>query len=456
MKIKEPRNSNYCANVVVIENIIPLENTDNLVHTTLLNNNVIVDKSTKIGTIGLFFPVETKLSQPYLHANNLYRDPELNMDKTKKGYFDENGRIRCVKLRGNDSMGLFMPIESINSLFPDTGKLDENYKKIGMEYDTLNDIEICSKYIPKHVRQQGQGNAGSGDGDEVETKMVDGQFKFHKDTTVIYKNLHRYNPNDIISVTYKIHGTSGISSKINCKRKLTKFEEFLKKWLKVKVVETQYDFVNSSRKKLMNARLIVEELKYPKTQTIWEIADKALRPFVEDGMTLYYEIGGYQPGGSLTQKDYDYGCTFPKGLKADELVLGTHYRVFVYRITTTNINGKVIEMPALQLQQWCKNRGLEGVPVLYYGYAKDFCSTLKDDELTESEVYEWRNRFLAKLKHEFNEKDCYMCSIKLPEEGCVVRIESEGIEAYKCKSDRFLARETKELDKGTIDIESEN
>jgi len=456
MKIKEPKNSNYCANVVEIENILPLPNSDNLFHTTILGNNVVVDKNTKIGDVGLFFPVETQLSRQYLSANNLYRKPELNMDQTKKGYFEENGRIKCVKLRGNDSLGLFMPIESVLTLFPDSGKLDPNYKKIGMEYDTLNDIEICTKYIPKHTRTPGQGNAGDGDNGELELKIIEGQFKFHKDTTVIYKNLYRYNPNDVISVTYKIHGTSGISSRINCKRKLSKFEQFLKKWIKVKISDTQYDFVNSSRKKLMNAVLDTKELKYPRNKSIWEIADLSLRNFLDDGMTLYYEIAGYQPGGALTQNNFDYGCTFPKGLNADEFILGTHFRVFIYRITTTNIRGKVIEMPALQLQQWCKNRGLEGVPVLYYGYAKDFCPTLKTEELSESEVYDWRKRFLEKLKSQFNEKDCFMCSSKVPEEGCVVRIESEGIEAYKCKSDRFLEMETKELDKGTIDIESEN
>ena len=71
------------------------------------------------------------------------------------------------------------------------------------------------------------------------------------------------------------------------------------------------------------------------------------------------------------------------------------------------------------------------------------------DEFTEE-------AFLEKVKDLFNEKDCYMCSNKVPEEGCVVRIEKDDFEAYKQKSFRFYEKETKELDKGTVDIETEN
>ena len=49
-----------------------------------------------------------------------------------------------------------------------------------------------------------------------------------------------------------------------------------------------------------------------------------------------------------------------------------------------------------------------------------------------------------------------MCNTKVPEEGCVVRIEGLGIETYKQKSERFYQRETALLDKGESNIEDEN
>ena len=56
----------------------------------------------------------------------------------------------------------------------------------------------------------------------------------------------------------------------------------------------------------------------------------------------------------------------------------------------------------------------------------------------------------------YNEKDCFMCNNKVPEEGCVIRIDGLEFEAYKQKSERFYARETILLDKGESNIEDEN
>ena len=64
-------------------------------------------------------------------------------------------------------------------------------------------------------------------------------------------------------------------------------------------------------------------------------------------MTIYAEIAGYLPA---IQKDYDYGC-----------LTGQH-KIFVYRITQTNVDGKVYEFSARQVQEWCKLNGLTPVP----------------------------------------------------------------------------------------------
>jgi len=84
MKI-ELTNKNYCTTVVAIQNVIPLENCDNVVHTSIMGNLVIVSKDIKIGELGLFFPVECQLSKEYLSANNLYRNQLMNVDTTQKG-----------------------------------------------------------------------------------------------------------------------------------------------------------------------------------------------------------------------------------------------------------------------------------------------------------------------------------------------------------------------------------
>jgi hypothetical protein len=426
MKI-ELTNKNYCATVVAINNIIPLDNCDNVVHTSIMGNLVVVNKDIKIGKLGLFFPVECQLSKEYLSANNLYRNQLLNVDNTKKGHFEENGRIRCVKFRGHNSEGLFMPLESLDFISDKSIEIDT-------EFNILNGVEICKKYTVKiHNTPGTPGNKKDRNSNlkRYESKLVDNQFKFHLDTGQLFRNLHEIKPDSLLSITYKIHGTSTISSYILCKKPLKWYEKILKK-IGINIVDTHYDYIWSSRKVIKNEKLNPNAEHYYK-EDIWGIAHKELEPFLQKGMTIYAEIAGYLPNGSYIQKDYDYGC-----------LLGQH-KIFIYRITQTNVDGKTFEFSAKQVQEWCKLNGLLAVPELFYGYAKDFYDYNTSEEL------------LQIIKDQFNEKDCYLCTNKLPEEGCVVRIDNKiNCEAFKVKSTRFLEGETAILDKGIIDIEEEN
>ena len=76
MVIKKPQNENYAAIVVEIKTLVTLENCDNVQAAIILGNQVIVDKSVKIGDVGLYFPLECQLSKEYLSVNNLYRKKE--------------------------------------------------------------------------------------------------------------------------------------------------------------------------------------------------------------------------------------------------------------------------------------------------------------------------------------------------------------------------------------------
>lgn len=88
MKIDKPINSNYAATVFAIKNIIPLDNCDNVVATTIFGFQAIVSKNTKIGDIGIAFSAETQLSDEYCYENNLYRHNDKNRDESQKGYIE--------------------------------------------------------------------------------------------------------------------------------------------------------------------------------------------------------------------------------------------------------------------------------------------------------------------------------------------------------------------------------
>ena len=422
--MNKPKNSNYAAVVVRVDKIVPLENCDNVQAAIIMGNQIVVSKEVKVGDIGLFFPVETQLSKEYLSNNNLYRKSELNVDLEQKGYFEENGRIRCVKFRGHKSEGLFMPISSISFT-----KFD--LLNLGDEFDELNGIPICQKYVVNNNRISSQPSYKKNKSTKKhESKLVENQFHFHEDTSMLYKNLHKIHPEDLIHISYKMHGTSGISSYVLCKKKLTLIEKILKK-LGVNIIDTEYDYIYSSRKVIKNEELNPEPNHYY-SEDIWKIADSKLRPYLQKGMTFYYEIVGYLPNGGYIQKDFDYGCEVTK------------HAIYIYRITSTNVDGKVIEFSAKQVQDFCKQYGLNSVPELYYGYARDFYDYNSPEELLEI------------IKEQFNEKDCYICKNKVPEEGCVIRIDGLEFEAYKQKSERFYEKETVLLDKGESNIEDEN
>lgn len=444
MKLNKPQSSTYCASVVEIDKVYPLEGRDRLQGTRIFGNQVMVSKDIKPGDLGLFFPVETALSSEFLSANNLYKDSTLNKDSKKNGYFEQNGRIRCVKFGGHVSEGIFLEIDCLMSLGVNPTDL-----KVGDEFDMIKDTPICTKYIPKNTKTPGQGGKGKkGNQYQKVSKLIPGQFNFHKDTAQLYKNMHELTMNSIISISDKWHGTSAISSRILTKKPLKRSERILKA-LGFNIVDKQYDKIFSSRSVVRNDDMNPE--RQPKVD-MRSIADNLLRPHIEDGMTLYYELVGYEPTGKLVQKNYDYGCVAPKN--PNDYKEGVNYKIYIYRITYTNASGTVFEFSALQLQQWCNIRGLRPVKELFYGKVAELAFEFPDLIMAD-EKEDWKPYFLQGLKNRYLEKDCTECHTKVPAEGVVLRIEGLGIKAFKLKSSRFLQKETKDLDKGIVDTETE-
>jgi hypothetical protein len=444
MKYEVKGNINYSAQIVQIKKIIPIDNCDNIVSTTILGNNVIVSKDIKVGDIGIFFSIESKLSAEYLKGNNLYRDKTLNRDQSKSGFFELNGRIRCIKLRGNKSEGLFMPISSLSPL----GLCD--YKKdfkeyVGESFDYIDDIKICEKYITPN-RQQSQQKNKSGRKAKA-SKIVPEQFHFHIDTEQLSRNLDKFKPDALIQISVKVHGTSAISSNILCNKKLNLFQKILLK-LGVKLQTTEYENIYSSRKVIKNDD--INKYSHFYHENIWEKGNDVLKEYLDKGMTIYYEIAGYLADNSYIQRGYDYGCEPGK------------FDIYIYRITHTNLDGKVFELSADQIQMWCKQRGLKPVVELFKGTVNEIHDLLwlkshekLNDRNKKYEVITFDiDSFLTLLKEEYLEKDCTICKNKVPFEGIVIRkLDTLDFEAYKLKSFRFLQRETEEIDEGQENIE---
>jgi hypothetical protein len=435
MRLESPKNSNYAACVVALSRFVDLENCANVKTALVFGNSIIVGKDAKEGDIGLFFPVETALSPTFLGTNNLYRKAEYgNADPDRKGYFEQHGRIKAVKFRGHKSEGFWIPISSLAF----TGIPLEEFQ-VGMEFDRVGDIEICCKYVSK--RNVGTPrSAKQGRQPRAEDRIVPDQFRFHIDTENLRRNIHKITPDQWISISDKVHGTSAIFSHVRVKRDLNWFERALRR-LGVKIQNTDYGLAWSSRRVVKGVDDVAKEnASHFYGSDIWGTVFREVREIIPKGYTIYGEIIGYTPEGACIQSKYHYGCQ-----------PGSH-RLLVYRVTDTNYDGRVLELSWHQMKEFCRKHGLKMVEEFFFGPVYNFCAGLSGESLEE-----WQSRFLSRLEEKFvTGRMCHHHNGELPAEGVVVRVERlDECESFKCKNFDFLELESKMLDTGAVDIEEQ-
>ena len=434
-------NRNYCALVFKAETFTELPNCDNVKGCLIFGNQVIVGKDMAPGTLGLYFPVETQILPALLGPNNLYRKAEYgNVDPTAKGgFFEANGRVRCMKFRGHRSEGFFVPLASL------TGIPLEDLTE-GVEFNKIGDLAICDKYIPKNLRMGGGQNAKPGIKKfRKEDLILDGQFRFHYDTAQLKRNLHRLELDTPISISDKWHGTSVVVGHLLTKRILPWYERLAKR-VGVQVKEEEYGIIAASRRVVKSvAGEVAQDKNHFYDTDLYSLIGQEIADRVPKGFTVYGEIVGYTPKGSAIQKHYGYRC------------LPEQHRLLVYRVTFTNHDGHVYELTWEQLKQFCEKVGLETVIELWKGTPRDFLFQFTGSGTSCDEPYipeEWRPVFLETLQLRFLEKKCPYNN-GVPNEGVVIRIDRlQESEAYKLKSFAFLEHETKMLDEGAEDLET--
>lgn len=433
MNLKNPINPNYAATVVALSKFVDLPNCDNVKAALIFGNSVIVSKSAQEGEVGLFFPAESQLSAEFLGANNLYRKPEWgNTDPNQKGFFELHGRVKAVKFRGNKSEGFWIPMGFCLDYIQGIHHYD---LKVGDTFDYIGDHEICRKYIPKGNPKGEQKLRGRQP--RLEDKIVEGQFRFHYDTENLRRNIHKINPTDWISISDKWHGTSVVISNVLINRQVPWYEKILS-FFGVHINTTEYGMAYSSRRVLKEVNGETKANFHFYKEDIWGIVANEVKDSIPKGYTLYGEIVGFTPEGSPIQKGYTYGCP-----------VGGH-KLLVYRVTSTNPDGKTVELNWQQMKQFCTKYGLEMVRELWYGQAYQAFPNISPHE-------HWNENFLAELERLYTKDQmCEYNNFLVPAEGIVLRVDNlEQSEAFKLKNFKFLEWESKQLDTGEVDIETE-
>lgn len=147
------RTNGYCGYITTIKQLRKHSNADRLQCATIFGNNVIVDLSYTEGQRVIYFPVDGQLSEDFACENNLVRLKDENGNNVG-GYLDPDKRnITALKLRGEKSDGLVLPIEVL-SKYVDVKTLSD-----GDQISMLDGHEICRKYIPRSNRRKSGSNS---------------------------------------------------------------------------------------------------------------------------------------------------------------------------------------------------------------------------------------------------------------------------------------------------------
>lgn len=424
---------NYTCQIIQIFRVETVPGLDNLVKASYQGNDCLIGKDYTIGNLYMFFPAECEISHEFLSANNLYRTSSLNSDPNKKGFFEDNRRCKAIKFKGVISSGFICPLDYLHNLESKNGKFRNYQLKEGSEFNEIEGVTICKKYL-KPLRN----NQGSKKDKLVKLldKIVDSRFApEHPDVSHLLKNCLKLKLEDYIAVTHKLHGTSARYFNTLVKRKLS-LRDKIAKFFGVKVLEETYDYVTGSRRVIKSVGF--EELSGKNhwfTKDLWtEVGKELLEGKLYKGESVYLEIIGRTYSGEEIQPDYSYGLRKPE--------------VYIYRISNINPQGIEVDLSYLQMKERANQLGIKVCPEYFYGKFSDLIP-LRDDRDKEPML---EALFYGKLL----EKPSILDSSVI-EEGFVISVDKyPRREMYKIKAKSFLLKESALNDKPEIrNIEDE-
>lgn len=362
----------YNAYITRIKNLHKHPNADRLQIGECFGNAVVVSMEYEDNQLGIYFPSDGKLSVEFAEANNLLRKKDAE-GNNMGGYMDpEKRNVTAIKLRGEKSDGLFLPLKALES-FGDITTLNE-----GDRIDSFNGHLICEKYIPR--RNVRQGHPSDGNKTRKKKVVIAPLFSEHADTEQLAYNLSAFKPGDEIEITLKMHGTSQRTGY------LPVFKEY-KKTLLDRILRREgtpiYDwgYVSGTR------RTVLEDFEggYYGSNEFREAHSKFFEGKLNKGEEIYYEVVGFTHTGTpimascnnkkLNDKEFvkqygeetvfSYGCT-PTGKEG----VGITERdvpqsdIYVYRMTMTNEDGFTVEYTPDFMRYRCEQMGVKCVPIM--------------------------------------------------------------------------------------------
>ena len=380
----------HCGYVTTLKNVRPHSNADRLLLADCFGNTVCVSTDYSEGQLGIYFPPDLQLSTEFCQNNTLLRLSDENGHSIPGGgYMDPDKRnVTAIKLRGEKSDGLFLPLTCLDYCFEDGAAA---HLKIGDTIDVVNGHEICTKYIPRSNKRVGHPT----DGNRTRKRRVPiaPLFVEHADTEQLAYNLGAFRAGDEIEITLKMHGTSQRTGYLPV---LSGFHRTI--WDKLfrrggEPIYT-YDLVTGTRRTIINE----EDGGFYGSNAFRMPHAEQFRGKLWKGETVYYEVVGFTDTGvpimatcdnkKLNDKDFvkqygkstvfSYGCS-PTGegkpenywdkekTQPCEVPIVPQSDIYVYRMTMTNEDGNVVEYTPDFMRYRCEQMGVKTVPVFWKG-----------------------------------------------------------------------------------------
>ena len=349
----------YCAYITKIKNVRKHSNADRLQCGTIFGSTVIVGLDVQNDELGIYFPSDGQLGIEYAEINNLLRKKDENGNHYG-GHLDPAKRnIKAMKLRGERSDGLFMPLSSLSS-FTDIRAL-----KDGDTITTLGDVTICKKYIPRSQTRTYNNKKEKTPANTVTYP----NFAEHFDTSHLDRNLDQFELGDKCVITLKMHGTSQRTS-YTIKETKNPLPEWIHKalgFIGIKLRPKQeYEYISGTRRTILKNK----EGGYCGSNKFRQQHHDSFIGKLHKGETVYYEVVGYtSPGITIMPacsnkktndkefiKQYGDTTSFTYGCNDGES------QIYVYRITVTDEVGQVYEYPWELVKKRCEEMGLNHCP----------------------------------------------------------------------------------------------
>ena len=359
----------YQAYVCQIKNLRDHPNADRLFIGECFGNTVAVSRTGYTpNMIGVYFPTDGQLSVEFAEYNNLLRKKDAEGNQIG-GYMDPDKRnVTAIRLRGEKSDGLFLPLSCLDYCFEDGAAAHLN---IGDTITVVNGHDICTKYIPRTNHRSSSGPKGNKT--RKHTAPIAPLFAEHADTEQLAYNLEAFKPGDEVEITLKMHGTSQRTGYLP---KLVKMHRTLLDKILKRPGTPVYDwgYVTGTRRVVLNDF----DGGFYGSNAFREQHAKVFEGKLWKGESVYYEVVGFTDSGvpimsdgnnkKLNDKEFvkkygditrfSYGCS-PSGCPVSD--------IYVYRMTMTNEDGNVVEYTPDFMRYRCEQMGVKTVPIFWKG-----------------------------------------------------------------------------------------